>query len=117
MKVERMPLPGAATVVVFGVQRRVIVDAGLSRDEAALAITGVLPETHPDVVDHWLDTAFERRKLPFTIRQSIALFGASVAACAALLPHMLDVPLQSHRAPAAATAMAVPADQHDPSRV
>ena len=79
MQVERMPLPGAATVVVFGVQRRALVDSTLSRDEACLALTGVLPHVHPDVVDHWLDTAFERRKLPFTARQYSALFGAALA--------------------------------------
>lgn len=73
MQVERMPLPGAATVVVFGVQQRVLVDTALSRDEAALAITGVLPHVHPDVVDHWLDVEFERRRLPFTARQTIVL--------------------------------------------
>lgn len=79
MKVERMPLPGAATVVVFGCSRRVLVDTSLSRDDAALAITGVLPDVHPDVVDHWLDTAFERRRLPFTARQVAMTVGVLAA--------------------------------------
>jgi hypothetical protein len=26
-----------------------------------LAVTGVLPTVHPDVVDHWMDRAYDRR--------------------------------------------------------
>ena len=88
MQVERMPLPGAATVVVFGVQRRALVDSTLSRDQAVLALTGVLPEVHPDVVDHWLDNVFERRRLPFSARQMSALFGAATLALALAIPAM-----------------------------
>lgn len=117
MQVERMPLPGAATVVVFGRQRRVIVDSGLSRDQAALAITGVLPDTHPDVVDHWLDTAFERRRLPFTARQASALFGAALAVCGLLAPHTLNQPPRGRRPPAIVSVYVAGADLPDPLRV
>jgi hypothetical protein len=86
MKVERVPLPGAATVVVIKPSRRVLIDAGLSRDEAMLAITGVMPGVHPDVVDHWLDTSYDRRRLPFTARQIVSML-AIAASLAAALPH------------------------------
>jgi hypothetical protein len=38
-----------------------LVDSALDRDSATLAVTGVLPTVHPDVVDHWMDRAYDRR--------------------------------------------------------
>lgn len=70
MQVERCSLPGSATVVVSLGQGcdRALVHEELSRDEAALALQGVLPSVHSDVIDHWLDTAFPRRVLPLGAR-------------------------------------------------
>jgi hypothetical protein len=96
MKVERVPLPGAATVVVIKPSRRVLIDSGLSRDEAMLAITGVMPGVHPDVVDHWLDTSFDRRRLPFTARQLISVL-AVAAAIATALPHSAHDVIRARR--------------------
>lgn len=82
MQVERVPLPGTANVVVLsGSGQRALVDWTLSRDEAALALQGVLPHVHSDVIDHWLDTAYPRRVLPFAAR-SIAALGLSIAVMA-----------------------------------
>jgi hypothetical protein len=69
MQVERVPLPGSANVVVvWGETQRVLVDWTLTRDEAALAVQGVMPQVHADVIDHWLDPAYPRRRLPFAAR-------------------------------------------------
>ena len=60
MLVLRAPLPGPVTVAVLPEERLLMLGEGLTRAEAALAIVGVLPQAHPDVVEHWLDQCYER---------------------------------------------------------
>lgn len=87
MQVTRLSLPGPATIIVFKARRRIIVDAGLTRDQAALAIQGVLPDLHPDVIDHWLDGQFERRSIPFTARHLPAMVGTVLTILGLFTPH------------------------------
>lgn len=79
MIVRRMALPGTATIVLAQTQRLMILDTSLSRDQAALAIQGLLPDCHPDVADHWLDQAFERTSGVALTRLSAGVAGAATA--------------------------------------
>jgi hypothetical protein len=75
VRVTRLDLPGSATIaVVPGLY--IILDNALSRPDAALAIAGVCPDVHPDVVDHWLDQCFERPPFLYgrTLRAVVAGF-------------------------------------------
>lgn len=100
MRVERVSLPGAATIVVVAEQRTIFIEWSLSRDQAALVIAGVLPDTHPDAVDHWLDRAYPRRRLPFGARQMGALgIAALIAVAFTVAPAAQGHPVRGRKPP------------------
>lgn len=93
MRLQRVPLPGSATIVAL--PGMLLLDSNLSRDSAALAVVGVLPDLHPDVVEHWLDQAYERHR-PRLVRGSAAvvLVAAMLGAPLGTLVHATS---SSHR--------------------
>lgn len=91
MHVQRAMLPGSATIVVVKSLRCILIDFSLSRDGAALAIQGVMPSVHTDVVDHWVDTAFPR---PSTSYKLITRVGTAALASMSLM----SVPVMAHAA-------------------
>lgn len=76
MRVCRRLLPSSVTILSIPESSTVVVDARLTRDQAALAITGLLPHAHADVIEHWLDQEFPPRRRQFRTLAVVALIMA-----------------------------------------
>lgn len=73
MRVTRRMLPPTTTVLHIADSSTVVVDSRLTREQAALAISGLLPHAHPDLVEHWLDQEFTPRRRMFRTLAVVAL--------------------------------------------
>lgn len=83
MLVKRAPLPFGVSVVFNQSRRVLILDSDLDRSQAALVVQGILPETHPDAVDHWLDQQYPRTRAHAGMQRMSAL-GVAFALVASL---------------------------------
>lgn len=93
MQVDRVPLPGSATIAVAGNNSLILLDHTLTRDESVLVVQSMFPGVHPDVVDHWLDKVFPREPAPFRVAlRSCGVVLGSVA--------LAFVPAGAHASPA-----------------